>query len=288
MQKTHPSVSQEYTHLEDTLGKIPLMLYQTFPFTQWLNNTSKPVTHHPLFHLSGNLSTWVAIIGFGCRMLLFLFMVLSLCVITLKQLHHRELIWSQWCSAHTQTFESQPMGFSEDSEVYSNNSISKTFRQQERHVDIKCFMCQEETVISAGSTCIRKLKWNIMKSERIRILYKSVFCFIILQATAGIYHITQMENQILKEQRDLIQLWKWQIAIWILLFWKLEHFHYSIWYNLISIPEISIWTKFFIPKRRAVFPLSSRLSQPSILQWILLHYEDSPSLQGEGIKRQVK
>lgn len=34
MQKTHPSVSQEYTHLEDTLGKIPLMLYQTFSFTQ--------------------------------------------------------------------------------------------------------------------------------------------------------------------------------------------------------------------------------------------------------------
>lgn len=42
-----------------------------------------------------------------------------------------------------------------------------------------------------------------MKSEHIRILYKSVFCFIILQVTAGIYHISQMESQIFKEQRDL-------------------------------------------------------------------------------------
>lgn len=130
---------------------------------------------------------------------------LSLCVTTLKQLHHRELIWSQWCSAHTQAFkDSQPVGFSEDSEVHSNNSISKTLGQQERHADTKCFMCQEDTVISAGSTCIRKLKWNIMKSERIRILYKPVFCFIVLQVTAGIYHISQMESQIFKEQRDLI------------------------------------------------------------------------------------
>lgn len=34
MQSTHPSVSQEYIHLEGTLGIIPLMLYQTFPFIQ--------------------------------------------------------------------------------------------------------------------------------------------------------------------------------------------------------------------------------------------------------------
>lgn len=47
-----------------------------------------------------------------------------------------------------------------------------------------------------------------MKSERIRILYKSVNCFIILQVTAGMYHIIQMQSQIFKEQRDLILLWK--------------------------------------------------------------------------------
>lgn len=43
-----------------------------------------------------------------------------------------------------------------------------------------------------------------MKCECIRILYKSVFCFNILQITAGTYHISQMQSQIFKEQRDLI------------------------------------------------------------------------------------
>lgn len=136
---THPPVSQEYTHPEDTPHKIPLTLYQMFPFTQWLNITLKPVPPHPLFHLSGDVSTWATLTGFGGRMLPFLYV--SLGVTTAKQMHYRELIWSQWCSPQTQTLkESQPTGFSEDSSVLKQQSqknikaMRKTCRYQVLHV----------------------------------------------------------------------------------------------------------------------------------------------------------
>lgn len=119
---THPSVSQEYTHPEDTPRKTPLTLYQTSPFTQWLKITLKPVnTPSPLslvrefVHMSYPNWFWVLHAP--------TFLHVSLCVTTARQMPHRELIWSQRCSPQAQTFkESQLMGFSEDSNVLKQQS----------------------------------------------------------------------------------------------------------------------------------------------------------------------
>lgn len=119
LQKTHPSVSQEDTHPEDTLGKIPLMLYRAFPFPQWLNNTLKHQLHPtPSFLGRGFVPISWPNWFWMSHTPVFLYGI-NLCVTTLKQMHHRELVWSP----QTQTFkERQPMAFSGDSELLKQQS----------------------------------------------------------------------------------------------------------------------------------------------------------------------
>lgn len=169
------------------------MLHQTFPFTHWLSSILKPGTP-----LSPHLPTrrFVHMSYYNCFLMSHapIFLYGSNFVSPLRRgyttdyslaqsgVHRRPRPWKKanlWGSMTTAT--------------YSNYSLNKRLRQSERHRDIKCLMCQEDTMISSRSIRVRKPKWNIINSECLKILYNWIFRSIFLKRYR--WHLPHYSNQ---------------------------------------------------------------------------------------------